>query len=194
MFRISGPFKAALLIIFTLCCALSLNAAAPKGWFLTGSSPADYETGVDSQVIYNDHGSAFLKSIKASPQGFGTLMQEIGPSLYQGKRIRFSAHVKSENVQGWAGLWLRIDKGSVPVGFDNMEKRAIKGTTGWQRYEVVLDVPNEATGIAFGALLTGAGSVWLNSAKIEVVGTDVSTTGLPEPKRPSEPVNLSFDN
>jgi hypothetical protein len=83
-------------------------------------------------------------------------------------------------------------KGNFPLAGHNMQRRAIKGTTGWQRYEVALDVPKEATGVAFGILLSGAGRVWLNSTKLEIVGADVPTTKMNEQKLPSKPLNLEF--
>jgi hypothetical protein len=67
-----------------------------------------------------------------------------------------------------------------------------QGTTGWQRYEVVLDVPKDATGVAFGILLTDTGQVWLNSTKLQIVGAEVPTTKLKENKLPDKPVNLGF--
>ena len=71
---------------------------------------------------------------------------------------------------------MRVDKGSAVVSFDNMADRPIKGTTAWQNYEVVLDVPQDATGVAFGILLNKSGSVWLNNVQFEDVGVDVPTT------------------
>jgi hypothetical protein len=100
--------------------------------------------------------------------------------------------MKSEEVTGWAGLWMRVDKGKEVVAIDNMQGRAIKGTTSWQRYEVVLDVPKDATGVAFGILLTDTGQVWLNSTKLQIVGAEVPTTNLKENKLPDKPVNLEF--
>lgn len=191
MFRFYGFSKLAFIVVGVFC--LSLQAAAPKGWILAGSDPADYETGIDAQSIYKGHASAYLKGAKPEPKGFGTLMQQIGAENYLGKRVRFSASVKAENVQGWAGLWLRVDKGSTPVAFDNMQNRPIKGTGDWQNYQVVLDVPPDATGIAFGTLLSGKGNVWLNAVTFEVVGTDVPTTDMGS-NRPSAPVNLGFKN
>jgi len=86
-----------------------------------------------------------------------------------------------------------VDKGKeMGVAFDNMQDRAIKGTTDWRLYEVVLDVPEDATGIASGILLTGAGEVWLNGARFEVVGPDVAVTGSKNAKTPDKPVNLDF--
>lgn len=85
---------------------------------------------------------------------------------------------------------MRVDKGSQSVAFDNMEDRAIKGTTGWKVYQIVLDVPQNATGIFFGVLLSQTGTVWLNSVKFEVVGTDVPVTGRPQREGPT---NLGFE-
>jgi hypothetical protein len=121
-------------------------------------------------------------------------MQSFSAAQYVGKRVRFSAAVKSEGVNDWAGLWMRVDKGYEMVTLDNMENRPIKGTTNWQNYHVVLDVPKEATSIAFGILLSKSGTVWLSNVKIESVGTDVPTTGRPMPPLPEAPTNLNFEN
>jgi len=86
---------------------------------------------------------------------------------------------------------MRIDKGSEMMAFDNMQDRAIRGTTGWKGYEVVLDVPQDATGIFFGVLLSKTGAVWLNSVKFEVVGSNVPTTGR---SQRDGPTNLGFEN
>jgi hypothetical protein len=172
--RYTKPFGSLALVI---ACSLALQAAAPAGWFLAGSKPASYETGTDAQAAYNGDPSVYLKSKEPVREGFGTLMQEFRANKYGGKRLRLSAFVKSEGVQEWAGLWMRVDKGNDPVAFDNMQNRPIKGTTDWQKYEVVLDVPQDATGIFFGVLLSGSGTVWLNNVKLEAVEADVPTTG-----------------
>ena len=174
--------------------------AAPEGWFLAGSKPANYDTGIDSKAYFNDYPSAYLKSTVEHPEGFGTLMQQFSASAYAGKRIRYSAYVQSQEVAGWAGLWMRVDgpmggNNQAPVlAFDNMQNRPIKGSTGWQRYEIVLDVPDTASGIGMGILLTGNGSVWLNGNRIEVVPQSVPTTSPSPGTRPDGPRNLSFQN
>jgi len=176
--------------------ALLALAAAPEGWFLAGSKSANYDTGIDASAPYLGHGSSFLKA-KADQEGFGTLMQSFSAKDYAGKRLRLSGYVKSDSVTRWAGVWMRVDgpnSGTTPqtLAFDNMQNRPIKGTTDWQRYEVVLDVPDSAVGIAFGILLDGPGEVWLNSVQFDVVTTAVETTGR-SPGLPDGPRNLSFD-
>jgi hypothetical protein len=168
-------------------------AAAPEGWLLAGSKPANYDTGVDQQTIYNSHPSAYLKA-KSDSDGFGTLMQSFSAAQYAGKRVRFSAWVKSEGVSQWAGLWMRIDpaSGGAPMAFDNMQNRPIKGTSDWRKYEVVLDVNAKAGGVNFGILLAGPGAVWMNSTNLEVVGPEVPITTSASAAKDG-PVNLGFD-
>jgi beta-lactamase regulating signal transducer with metallopeptidase domain len=170
--------------------------AAPRGWFLAGDHPQNYVTGLDRDVMYQGHPSAYLKSRPSATEGFGTLMQQFDATQYTGKRVRLSAWVKSESVAEWAGLWMRVDNGRKSLTFDNMQNRPIKGNTDWQNYAVVLDVPKDATGIFFGILLQKSGNVWLNSVKFETVGTEVPVTDMwagGGSFQHSGPTNLNFE-
>jgi hypothetical protein len=179
-------------LTLVLTCSLALKAAAPEGWYVGGSKPSAYESGLDARAAYNHHPSAYLKSTKPVVDGFGMLMQDFRADHYAGKRVRFSAFVKTERVQDWAGLWLRVEEFSESLALDNMENRPIKGTTAWKNYEVVLDVPQDATDVFFGTLLSGSGTVWINSVKFETVGSNVPTTDkVPRPR--DEPTNLTFE-
>ena len=185
-----------LLALVLAVTSFALHASPPEGWILAGSKPANYETGTDSLNSFSSRPSAFLKA-KADSEGFGTLMQSFSAVPYRAKRVRMSAWVKSEAVSRWAGLWMRIDgplQGNAPqmLGFDNMQNRPIKNTSNWQRYDVVLDVPQAASGISFGILLDGPGEVWMNSVEFSSVGLEVPTTAT-APLVPDGPRNLSLE-
>jgi beta-lactamase regulating signal transducer with metallopeptidase domain len=170
---------------------------APSGWFMAGSQPANYQTGVDKAATENGQPSAYLRSAVPVTNGFGTLMQSISAANYTGKRVRLRARVRSQDVAEWAGVWMRVDKERTMVAFDNMQNRAIKGTQPWKTCDVVLEVPEDATGISFGVLLSGAGEVWMSDVSFEVVGKDIPTTSpapVQAPTLPSQPVNLNFTN
>jgi hypothetical protein len=112
-------------------------------------------------------------------QSFGTMVQCIDPTDYAGKRMRFSAYVKTRDVKDWAGLWMRVDGAGgcgTALAFDNMNTRPIKGSKDWTRYEVVLDVGKDATGICLGLLLQGPGKAWLSGVSFGPVSTAVPTT------------------
>ncbi|ETT45651.1 AraC family transcriptional regulator [Paenibacillus sp. FSL R7-269] len=73
---------------------------------------------------------------------FGTLMQQFQAREYRGKRMRFSGFVRTENVTGWSGLWMRVDDNQQNMlAFDNMQNRSIQGTTEWNHYACVMDRP-----------------------------------------------------
>jgi hypothetical protein len=170
------------------------SASAPQGWHLAGSNPENYETGVDSEAKRNGFPIAYLKSKPSATEGFGTLMQMFSASKYAGQRIRLSASVKADEVKDWAGLWMRVDVNSKPFALDNMMDRSIKGSVDWHEYQVVLDVPKDATAVAFGILVNKSGMVWLNNVKFEIVGTDVPVTAKPFGETQTGPVNLNFEN
>ena len=166
---------------------------APTGWFLAGDNPTNYRIGVDHGDMHRGLPSAYLASL-AKGNGFGTLMQSISAANYAGKRVRLRGWVKSQDIGDWAGLWMRVDKGREMVAFDNMQDRGIKGAKPWSTYDVVLDVPADATSISFGILLSGPGEVWMNDLSLEVVDIGTPTTGTkPRTTLPQRPVNLGFD-
>jgi len=101
------------------------------------------------------------------------------PDKYLGKRVKMTGYLKPKDVTDWAGFWFRVDQPGLQqfLSFDNMRDRPIKGTTNWKKYEIVLDVPKGASNIAFGALLSNTGQIWLDNVNFEIVDNFVSTTG-----------------
>ncbi|MGB7731510.1 MAG: hypothetical protein WBL50_26045 [Candidatus Acidiferrum sp.] len=77
--------------------------------------------------------------------------------------------------------------------FDNMQDRPITGMQSWQRHNVELFVPKDATSISFGILLTGPGEVWLNGTRFEIVGLDAPPNNSGQKTLPEKPVNLEFN-
>ena len=155
----------------------------PEGWFKAGSKPKSYDMGIDTASGQNGSNASTIKSIDKEIPGFGTLMQNSSPADYLGRRIRMTGNLKTKDVSSWAGLWLRVDKkgSQKPLAFDNMlngkSDRSITGTTDWNQYEIVLDVPLAASNIAYGALLSGTGQIWFNDIKFEIVDSTIATTG-----------------
>lgn len=171
------------------CC--HLFAAVPQGWYIAGSNPRDYDVAVDTSVTYSGKPSVALKPRVGQPTGFVTLLQDFRSDHYKGKRIRFSGYVKADQVEGGAGLLMRIEGGGSQVlAVDNMGDRKIKGTSYWTQYSVVLDVPEGSTGIFFGIRMEGKGTVWLSGLQLEVVYDNTPVTGI---TKAAEPQNLDLE-
>jgi len=179
-----------LLIIMTVTL---FSFDLPEGWFKAGSKPKSYEMGVDKGAGQDGKDVATIKSIDKKIDGFGTLMQTSSPQKYLGQRVRMTGFVKTKDVKETSGLWFRVDQANSKMflSFDNMSDRPIKGTTDWKKYEIVLDIPLNASKLAYGALLSGTGQIWFANINFEMVDSTIATTG--RFKENKEPVNLNFE-
>ena len=170
------------------------NQEQINGWNLSGSYTELYELTVDDKVFHTGtkSGLLFAKG-EANEQQFGTMMQGFQAENYKNKRIKMSCFLKTEKVTK-CGAWLRIDNVSGDtLQFDNMDSRSIHGTTDWNHYSIVLDVPEESASIHFGVLLVGKGKVWADGFRFEEVNEKVDSTNmLFQDNLPKQPINLDF--
>jgi hypothetical protein len=167
----------------------------PAAWHITGSQAAEYEAGILPGTTYGEDRAAQLRLRQSvdKPGGFGALVQSISASRYLGRRVRYTAVVRTSDVTGWAGLWLRVDGPTGSLVLDNMQDRPLRGTTDWTEATIVLDVAEQARELRFGALLAGGGAVDLTRLRFEEVGDDTpTTTAIVMSPLPDEPQSLDF--
>ena len=119
-------------------------------------------------------------------------LQQSGFAL-GGKRVRMSAWIRTAGVSEAGGTWFRADmpNGAAAV-IDNTTFRApIRGTTDWTRVEIVLDIPATAVMLAYGGILQGAGSLWIDDVQFEIVDPSVPVTAF-DPRWSERGSNLSL--
>ncbi|MCB2206221.1 hypothetical protein KQI65_15870 [bacterium] len=170
-------------VVFALCSSL-MTAQALEDWdlYTEGVSSGAYDCGGDPTAPYDSDDVGYMIGDGAKSNGFGTWMCTIDAEDYRSKRIQLSAYVKTEDVNAGAMLWMRVDgKNHKILAFDNMQRRAIRGTTDWSSYTIVLDVPVEAEKIALGTILGGNGKVWTGSLELAAVSAEVPVTDLGSP-------------
>ncbi len=114
--------------------------------------------------------------------GFVSINQYPDPAQLSGKRIRFRAAVRADELveNGRAQLWLRVDRPrqkSRPVmgAFDNMANRPITSKE-WEHYDIVADIDDDANRVTVGMLVIGKAKVWIDDASIEIVDDQTATT------------------
>jgi len=133
---------------------------------------AGYQFALETQQPRTGEYSARLSRARgdiAPPNDFGAITQCADTSPFHGRRLRYSAWVKTEGVKdGFCGLYVRLDGAALrPMWFENMGSRPITGSTDWTRYSIEFDVPQESRGMCFGLVFTGAGTVWMDDVKFE---------------------------
>lgn len=180
---------------FLLVCLLSQAAMGdgfdlPEGWVPVGDSYPAYHLELSEEAGLDGRGLR-IQSREGASGHFGGIAQSIAADDFVGKRVRLRGQVRAIGVSGWAGLWLRVDsEGSSQVlAFDNMSDRPVRGDKDWASYDIVLDVPEGAGSLVFGALLSGQGEIHVDSMELDEVGEDVPLTARPAPRRPQ---NMSF--
>lgn len=200
MTRTSAVISALLIPAFA---ASASGIEAPTGWHFVGQANAGYELALAESPF--GAASALIRSHDASADTFGGLGQSVAADSFAGKRIRLSARIQAEEVNGWSGLWLRIDDGAGKVLLlDNMSDRGIYGTKPWLRQHITVDVPAEARRIAFGAILSGSGKAWVDDFELSEAPDEAMVTATPSarqihneapvPGLPNQPVNPDFED
>ena len=174
--------------------AAEIDTKLPQPWFKNGTPEAvkNCAAGVDVEIEAQGTPNMTLRC-DVTVEGFVGVMQGFAADNYRGKRVRLSAFVRSEGIEGWAVLWMRVDEPeNFGAAFDNMQQRPIKGTTDWTPYSVVLDVSESAQSISFGTLTSGKGQLWISRLRFDEVGTDVPVTGSTPKPRETKPGNLEL--
>jgi len=88
---------------------------APAGW---GGGPAG-TVFVDGQVVHRGKYSARIERKPDSAQGFSAMTKSL-PMDFKGERVELRGFIRTEEVSGFAGLWLRQDGAEPSPAFDNM--------------------------------------------------------------------------
>src|SRR6185369_10531862 len=115
--------------------------------------------------------------------------QAISAQRYRGTRVRASAKLRTQGVVGYgATLWIRVEAPDM-VNPDDMSPGLLRGDVDWTEQAREIDVPANATYIAFGASLAGEGRLWADDFELVVVGTASGPRGR---NLPEAPVNADF--
>ncbi len=167
-----------------------------KGWNIMriGGPYRQYEYGISDEVVYKDQKCAFIRSASGRPDWrpiFGQLFQIFKAKQYRDKRMRFSAVIKSDGAYMSSALFMTVEgPGRQWISFDNMYGRNITGTKDWERYKVVLDVPEETDFITFGIMAYGEGEVWISAITFDETEDDPTA----DPLYANQPTNLDFSS
>jgi hypothetical protein len=188
-----------------------IQSTLPSGWVRVGGQlPATYVVGIDNATTHGGHSATAMAGTDSVSAFFTGIGQVVKADQYRGKRVRFRAWVKTEGIAGSgpAGLWMRVDGQELELAFDNSASHTLRGSTDWRQVEVILDVAQNAVGIAFGALIHGSGVLVVDDMTFEVIPATGPTSDqlsgpVPVPgfdaitsytNAPTAPFNLDFES
>lgn len=147
----------------------SLPGGLPAGWINWGGN---YHLEVDTSTSYEGHGALRIVPLgKTGSHDFGCGVKRI-PVTFAGKTVTLNGYLKLDSVTGgYGGLFMRVDNSSGAVyKMDNMYKRQLQGTTGWQKYSITLSLPGGGGTVYAGAINNSSGKVWADNLELLVDG------------------------
>lgn len=154
----------------------------------------NYTAGVslDSTVVHGGRYAARVHLESDAPESLSILSMTL-PRTFAGDTLELRGWLKTEDVGGFAGLWLREDGKGGPVQFDNMRSRNLAGTTEWTLWRIRLPLDDRGRTILLGALLAGGGTMWVDD--LELLVDDAPPEQAPAWEPPPSPVtaDTAFD-
>ncbi|HYC37398.1 MAG TPA: erythromycin esterase family protein [Usitatibacter sp.] len=139
----------------------------PQGWHV-GNAKA-YRVSADCADAPEGKCSARLESLAGEAVTFVPLVQNMPSRHAAGHFIQLSGMIRTENVVGHAGLWLRVDAADRPnIVLENMRRTGPRGTTPWQRFSITVPVAPDTSNVGFGVLLSGTGIAWFDDLRLTV--------------------------
>jgi hypothetical protein len=151
-----------------------------NAWLVDGTFPSGYEIGLDDKDVHGGKASAYIKGDQylAGTNDSAGLEQWFDTSQFQGKRIRLSGYIRSNNVTRNVVFRLMAQSDGVRSGNSaQLARGTIYGSSGWQKYDLVVDVPSNSLYISVMLSLEGQGEVWFDDLTIQVVDRSVPLTG-----------------
>ena len=147
--------------------------ACPIGWDCTmHADPGSFRFFQDEASPFRGKRSLCVEPVKKEPWAVAS-QGVFDLAKIRGGRVRFSIAVRLEAVAGdGAGPYAAAQGGNGAVIAH--AKRLLQGTQQWQRVEVELAVPENASLIEVGVTLEGRGMVCLDDARLEILRTSKS--------------------
>jgi hypothetical protein len=162
-----------------------------RPWTLMGNGgplalPGRCDTGMDSQKFADIPPLHSVRCTSAVlPSWGGAYKTDIDFAALRGKRVRISASLRGEGIEkvataqyshidGEGGLWIALGTPRDGLMTNRMQERAIRGTTGWEARDFVVDVPADANQLMAGYWMQGKGQMWVRDLKVEEVPLTVA--------------------
>lgn len=150
----------------------------PGGWFANPPGTVF----MDDKIVHSGQWSVRIERNAQSAGAFSVIGRPISWEFSGSKSIEMRGYLRTEDVTGYAGLWLRQDNGSEMLALENMQSQELKGTHDWAEYKITLPVRAETKSLVFGVLMAGTGKVWADDLQILVDGKPVwELTKTPAP-------------
>lgn len=170
----------------------------PDGWSLASTGLGASECYTTRYRTPETQENELRIICRRATDGAFSLIQTFAAEPFRGKRMQFLARMRTHDLQGRAGLLIRVESENKGVlAFDDMRTRPVNGDTDWAEYRVSLDIDEPASAITIGFLVEGGpGAARIDRIRFEEVPADNWELSIRlrshQPTLPLQPQNLNL--
>lgn len=159
----------------------------PVNWQLHrivySESMVPHKMRLDYTVVWNGASSVEVSVDDTGPPfGTGALQQVVSAESLKGRRLRYEATLRTRSLKnaGYAQAFVRAEtRDGVVVAFDNLPKGVLRGDTDWTQRVIIVDIPESAAVVFWGAFMVGPGRMWVDSANLTLARPEMTVTAAP---------------
>jgi hypothetical protein len=128
-----------------------------------------YDFDLDTTVKHGRKQS--LRITNTGSGQYGSIFQVIPTDGIRGRTIELSAWIRTAQVTGVGAQLTLLVRNSSNAIVDHtfMNDPGVTGSQDWQRYTIRMKVPKNAERVEIGAMLMGAGTMWLDDVVLYAV-------------------------
>ncbi len=137
--------------------------------FLTDSIS---HSGRFSFIMKNPNSS--FDTIPADDPNECTVHQNVDPTYYLNKKVRFSIYAKldSKISKARVEMWIVSKEGKSNVNLSYFDTINIIKGNNWEKFTIEAKIPSQSTELRFGILLVGGGTLIVDNASFDIVNPD----------------------
>ena len=137
----------------------------PTGWDMAFNTRPSYKIKLDS-LVKRQGKYAVSIAYDTGKVGFGAINHHI-KQTFIGNTLILAGHIKTENVEGLASLFLIVNGADRPINEVIKFDKKLSGTNDWKEYYVQLPYnEGDAISVDAGVYLEGKGKIWIDSLRL----------------------------
>lgn len=109
-----------------------------------------------------------ISSVNTTSSEYGGAIANVPASNFRGRWVTLHASLAIDAVASDGAIWLRADRGTEPLAFTTSAGQPSNVSTGGVERSIALLVPDGADVLAFGVVMSGAGTITATDIRIGV--------------------------
>ena len=145
--------------------------SALAGWSVEGAGKLAYAAEVDGDIQREGHPTVRFHPTRDAGGAYAVYMTAIDAAPLRGRRAHAVVWVRTQGVTGRGDAWLRAQSASGTGDGPGLAASIVRlaPSAGFSRYELTIDVPDEAARVELGVGIGGPGMLWLDGVRVEAL-------------------------